>query len=79
MLFEQGGGCAICHGPQIATGRAFDIDHNHITKQVRGLLCNLCNTAIGKFEENPVLLRRAADYLEYYATLWHGHPVGVGE
>jgi hypothetical protein len=29
-----------------------------------GLLCDRCNLSIGKFEDNPTLLRAAANYLE---------------
>ena len=42
----------------------FAVDHNHKTKKVRGLLCSKCNTALGQFEDNPELLRRAIKYLE---------------
>lgn len=40
------------------------VDHNHNTGQVRGKLCFDCNTALGKFKDNPAVLRRAAAYLE---------------
>ena len=29
LLATQGGSCALCHGPQISTSRAYDVDHNH--------------------------------------------------
>ena len=40
------------------------IDHNHKTGEVRKLICNRCNLLLGKAEDSPVLLRKAADYLE---------------
>jgi len=60
----QGDRCAICgrHGAESYNG--LHVDHCHGTGRVRGLLCHFCNTAIGKFDDNPALLRRAADYLE---------------
>jgi hypothetical protein len=39
------------------------IDHCHETGKVRGLLCLRCNTALGKFGDDPRRLLRAAQYL----------------
>ena len=39
------------------------IDHDHETGKVRGLLCHECNTALGKFGDDPAILLRAVDYL----------------
>jgi len=64
MYVEQNGRCAICGKHQSDFKRALDVDHDHETKVIRGLLCRNCNLAIGKFKDNPVLLRKAADYLE---------------
>lgn len=63
---SQGDRCAIC---QREWGRGWNgkgphIDHCHTTGCVRGLLCGECNTGIGRFGDDPALLRRAADYLE---------------
>lgn len=57
-------GCAIC-GTSEWGGRWGNahIDHDHETGQVRGVLCTNCNIGIGKFKDDVVLLRRAADYL----------------
>ena len=60
MLASQGGGCAICH--TIPGARRLAVDHSHITGVVRGLLCDLCNTALGKFGDSPILLQAAIDY-----------------
>jgi hypothetical protein len=40
------------------------VDHCHNSRQVRGLLCNNCNTMIGLSSEDPVVLRAGAAYLE---------------
>lgn len=63
MLAEQGGVCAIC-GKEPDKARVLDVDHCHDTKTVRGLLCRSCNLVLGKMNDDPDLLRRAADYLE---------------
>ena len=67
---NQGGQCAICereiflsggHGPQKAC-----VDHDHTTGQVRGLLCNHCNRALGLFQDNRRITSAATQYLDYY-------------
>lgn len=61
LLEEQGGVCFICGQPD---KRNLAVDHNHKTGAVRRLLCTNCNTALGKFQDDPALLRKAADYVE---------------
>ena len=64
MLAEQHGGCAICGRKQRGKKHIYlYVDHNHITGQVRGLLCCSCNSAVGQFRDDPALLRRAIEYL----------------
>lgn len=67
MAKGQGGVCAICQKP-CTSGRRLAIDHDHKTGNVRALLCGNCNNGIGKFAEEPELLRRAADYIEQHRT-----------
>lgn len=40
------------------------IDHQHGTGQVRGALCNSCNSALGHAKDSPTTLRALAEYLE---------------
>lgn len=49
-LKEQNGKCLICN--QIMNLPC--VDHCHITNKIRGLLCRLCNTKLGWFENNPI-------------------------
>ena len=73
MLAAQNGVCALCGNPPQEGGKRaasrLHVDHNHKTKQVRQMLCLNCNHGLGKFRENPELLRKAADYLEFHAML----------
>ena len=64
MLEGQGGGCAICGMTPEDNGKRLAVDHDHETDEVRGLLCNNCNTGIGLLQDNPAVLRSAANYLE---------------
>lgn len=50
MLAEQGGRCATC--PAVLTGdRHTDVDHDHATGAVRGLLCRRCNIRMSAVED----------------------------
>lgn len=60
----QGYCCLLCGRHESELVRSLHVDHNHASGEVRGLLCFACNTGIGKLGDAPVLLRRAADYLE---------------
>lgn len=72
MFEAQRGRCAICEQPPSGVeGRSalLEVDHCHETGEVRALLCQTCNTALGKFRDSPHLLRRAADYVEMHHDL----------
>ncbi len=55
------GCCHICEKP---FGARENIDHCHETGKVRGLLCFRCNTAIGSFDDNVKVMKRAIEYVE---------------
>lgn len=68
-LFEQQQGrCAICGRRHTEFPRQLDVDHNHISKQVRGLLCWSCNIGLGYFKSDVthLLLMKAAEYIAAY-------------
>lgn len=60
MFLSQDGACAVCLKRQ---DRAFDVDHDHATGAVRGLLCTSCNRMIGHAGDRPEVLDAAAIYL----------------
>jgi hypothetical protein len=66
ILKEQGGCCAICEsGTADMNGRKnmFHVDHDHNTGKIRGLLCHNCNVSLGLMKDSPLLLLKAAEYL----------------
>lgn len=61
-MAEQKGRCGICAVHMVSP----NADHNHLTKQCRGLLCGHCNRALGLFKEDINILASAISYLEHY-------------
>lgn len=63
LLSLQNGRCAICGGEQNSGKTYLSVDHNHDTGRIRGLLCVTCNSGLGMFRDDPVLLASAIQYL----------------
>lgn len=70
LLSEQGGVCLVCGEPERAATTRKDgtpvllcVDHDHVTGEVRGLLCRTCNLMIGHARDRPELLATAERYL----------------
>jgi hypothetical protein len=59
LLSAQEGRCAVCRAPGAAC-----VDHCHTTGRVRGILCRACNTGLGQFRDDRILILAAATYLE---------------
>lgn len=58
FLQKQNFKCAICN-----LEKKLIIDHCHKTGRVRGLLCQTCNSALGKVKDNIEILASAIMYL----------------
>lgn len=70
-LFEQQGGvCRICQQPERAFSKRsgktmwLTVDHCHHTMRVRGLLCKMCNTALGQLGDDRGRLLQMIAYLD---------------
>ncbi|OCZ54353.1 hypothetical protein A7D23_06070 [Dehalobacter sp. TeCB1] len=70
LLKAQDYKCAICGYSDTSDPNFFPVvDHCHETGYVRNLLCMNCNMAIGKFKDDPELLRKAAEYVEVWRCI----------
>lgn len=57
--------CEICN-KKFESKRLTFIDHNHLTGNVRGLLCPKCNILLGACNDNIEILKFAILYLKKY-------------
>ena len=69
MFEAQNHCCASCKKHQSEFDRVFAVDHNHITGQVRGLLCIPCNVALGMLEEKQESIQNLLNYINFYSEL----------
>jgi hypothetical protein len=53
--------CELCG--RLPDKTALHMDHDHKTGKFRGWLCGWCNRALGLLRDDPILLRKAADYV----------------
>lgn len=69
MLEAQQSLCALCYQPEtvpVTKGegvRSLAVDHDHKTGKVRALLCNRCNTLLGRYEKNKELFDKFDMYI----------------
>lgn len=63
MARRQRWRCKVCDRKAYPAGTRLVVDHNHATGEVRGLLCQPCNSALGLMGEKPERLISAAKYL----------------
>lgn len=63
-LREQGGHCALCpRTPEQDRFGNLCVDHDHDTGALRGILCHVCNSGLGKLGDNEAGLLRALAYV----------------
>jgi hypothetical protein len=64
IIKEQGYECPICGvSLELLEPRFICVDHNHKTGEVRGVLCQPCNLAVGFIKENLNSIRKMGEYL----------------
>jgi hypothetical protein len=59
LIESQHGLCAVCSKTE-----ATQVDHDHRTGKVRGILCLNCNAGLGALKDDPKLIWAAIDYLD---------------
>ena len=64
-LAQQENKCACCNDVFLKTPH---VDHDHKTKNIRGLLCGPCNTGIGHLKESSLRCFLAASYLQKFGS-----------
>jgi hypothetical protein len=52
--------CGFKWDPKI---RRLNVDHDHITGKIRGILCNPCNVTLGQMNDSKERLQNLIDYL----------------
>lgn len=62
MIDEQRGCCKICNQP-FPEGEVPQVDHDHKTNQIRGLLCKICNTCLRAIDRDRDWGKKALAYL----------------
>jgi hypothetical protein len=68
ILEQQRGACPICKKDLGDKTINIHIDHDHRSGKTRGILCRVCNTGIGHFDDNPDLLLAAVAYLQKHSA-----------
>jgi len=76
IIKKQNNKCAICGVDETAVDVSkkrgqltnFACDHDHMTGDVRGALCDKCNTAIGLMDDDKTRLKKAIEYLDKHTV-----------
>lgn len=61
--------CMVCNAAGSEGDRRLCIDHDHVTGEVRGLLCNKCNTALGLLGDSADTAISLASYILGFSNL----------
>jgi hypothetical protein len=69
MFAKQGWMCAICGKTRRDGTRPFNVDHDHATGKIRGILCHNCNLILGHANDDVLTLGGAILYIKYYKDI----------
>lgn len=66
LMAQAGTHCKICYNRYTEGNSKFGktLDHCHTTGNIRGVICQACNKALGKVRDNPETLSNLINYLK---------------
>ena len=62
MILLREGKCDLCHKLPQGSRKTLFIDHDHITNEIRGLLCNECNLGLSYLGDDNDIPNRVQQY-----------------
>ena len=62
IIEKQKGKCAICE-IDLDLNKDANVDHDHATGKIRGILCSFCNRALGLLKDDPSIIMKAYEYI----------------
>ncbi len=69
LMDEQDNKCAVClRDFEELNPKNIHIDHCHNSEEIRGVLCNNCNMALGLLKDDTKVLQAAISYLEKHSA-----------
>ncbi len=75
LLQMNGGSCWTCGGDN--SQRRLEIDHDHTTGWIRGLLCQGCNSGLGQLGDDPERAEAAAEFIRMATDSVGGREIGA--
>lgn len=76
LLRKQANRCAVCRRPetivqkQTGVPQRLAVDHDHVTGEIRGLLCHRCNMLVWAMEDNHTTLAAIEAYIEGFRAAY---------
>ncbi len=75
MFRDQGCVCACCGTDKPGHKHGWIIDHDHVTGEIRGVVCHGCNVGFRAFKDDPEWMMKAIQFLYSRRSepSWHNH------
>ena len=74
LLEQRNGVCWICFKPETSKKKrakypnSLQVDHDHLSDMIRGLLCHNCNSGLGAFADDIEVIGKAVEYVKKWNT-----------